>query len=390
MVPSLRSLSCLLVAGFLLTGCGVPVTQVASGFGFADIQTNVRPPLTEDGRVGILRGTRVDVSNGVTTTSVDLGPYGLSAFQFGKPVQIANSGDVVFGARSSPRGCAGDQHGVYRMNLAGGAPVPLWEACVTAGSSPALQPYLSLTPNGTLAFSMIRSGTGAILRGPVAGPLAELRTGTGEFFNTLDLAANDAGQVAMNMEYFDGIAGGLMRGVPVFSTPGQTKAATPFAIEKQSIGALNTVAINASGTMAVVLPANVTLSFGPTVQTFTAGVYRATPTLWNTPKNLTQVFARGTGYCRIGNVDINDVGTIVFEVAYEQSSCGIADTYDALIARAANGTTTVIAIRGEDKFGDHQFFDSIRLGEINNAGQISFLTTYSEPLVDPVKVWRAY
>jgi hypothetical protein len=101
------------------------------------------------------------------------------------------------------------------------------------------------------------------------------------------------------------------------------------------------------------------------------------------------VFAKGPGYCRIGNVDINDAGTIVFEVAFEQYSCGMSDTYDAVFSRSATGETSAIATRGDPKFGGHQFFDSVRLGEINNAGQVSFLTTYSEPLVDPVKVWRA-
>jgi hypothetical protein len=31
----------------------------------------------------------------------------------------------------------------------------------------------------------------------------------------------------------------------------------------------------------------------------------------------------------------------------------------------------------------------VLLGETNNAGQVSFRTTYSEPLVEPTKVWRA-
>jgi hypothetical protein len=400
MVSALRIQALWVLSALVLAGCGVPVTPVAEGF---DIHAAVRPPITEDGRVGVLRGrsstgafvgTRVEVSNGAKTSVVDLAPYGLQVAAFGKPLQISNDGDVVFGGRLSvaPTGCPGQQQGVYRMRLSGGAPTPLWEACVgggSGGSLPALQPYVSMSPNRTVAFSMINSSNGAILRGPVAGPMTTLRAGTGEFYNTHDLAVNDAGQVALNMEYLDGVAGGLMRGVPVFSTPGQVKAATPFAIEKQSVGALNKVAINSGGSIAVVIPVAVTLTFGATTQTFAPGIYRARATLWNTPKDLTLAFARGTA-CRIGNIDINDAGTIVFEITYSEYSCGIPDTYDALVSITAAGVSTVIAIRGEEKFGSHQYFDSVRLGEINNAGQVSFLTTYSEPLAFPVMVWRAY
>ena len=45
-----------------------------------------------------------------------------------------------------------------------------------------------------------------------------------EFFNTGGLDVDDNGRVSAQMEYFDGFAGGLMRGVLAFDTPEQAKA----------------------------------------------------------------------------------------------------------------------------------------------------------------------
>ncbi len=50
--------------------------------------------------------------------------------------------------------------------------------------------------------------------------------------------------------------------------------------------------------------------------------------------------------------------------------------------------SSAVVERGDPKLGDHRFFDNIVLGELNNHGDVSFSTTSSEPLVDPVKVWR--
>ena len=216
-----------------------------------------------------------------------------------------------------------------------------------------------------------------------------LRSGTGGFYNTQTLDVSDAGRVVVQMEYSDGFAGGLMRGLLLFDQPEQDKAVIDTAIEKLGVGTQPPVAINASGEVAFSLAGDVSFPIGTTVYNFPAGIYRATPTLFNTPKSLTLIADLGGKYCGFGAVDINDAGDVVFEARLDgELGCTSGTASDGLFV-GPDSEADAVVVRGDSGLGAHQFFDDIRLGELNDAGQVSFTTTYSEPLVDPIKVWRA-
>jgi hypothetical protein len=303
-------------------------------------------------------------------------------------VQVRSEGEIVLvAARPAAPGCTGSARGAYRLTTTGGPLGTLLEGCSGSGM-PQVGRYIAMSSGGTVAVSDIVSGVGAVHRGPVAGPLTALRTGTGEFYNTMGLDVNDAGRVTVQMEYFDGFAGGLMRGVLAFDTPGQAKADIDTAIEKLGIGMQPPHAINAAGTVVLSLPFDVSFPIGTTSYSYPAGVYTADPTQFNSPKDLTLVADLSGPYCRFGAVDIADDGTVVFEAELDDQP-GCTDTRWDGIFTGPDPDTDAVVVRGETGLGAHQDFDGVRLGEINAAGQVAFVTTSSEPMLPPVIVWRA-
>lgn len=375
----------------LAGGCNVPYTEITSGF---DILPTVRPALANDGTVVAAEAERLLVGNGDTLTPIDLAPFDLfiGPGLARRSVQVRSEGDLVFVAnRTGVADCLGAGRGAYRLTTAGGPLTVLREGC-PADPGPAVGQNIALSANGTVAVSDIRNGQGAIHRGPATGPLSILRSGTSEFYNVGNasgLDVNDLGRVAAQLEYFDGIAGGLMRGILLFETPEQPKAEIGTAIEKLGIGISPPVAINASGTVAFSLNSSVTIPIGGITYTYAAGVYVATPTLFDTPKSLVLVAGLTGPYCGFGTVDINDAGTVAFEARIDgELGCNDGSAYDGIFT-GADPTATAVVVRGDEALESHQFFDSVVLGEINASGQVSFITTYSEPLVPPIIVWRA-
>ena len=359
--------------------------EITSGF---DLDPGVRAALAEDGVVAAARPQQIVLGDGTASSTVDLVPHGLKIAPGGvrKALQIRSEGDVVFTANRTPAPCQSHARGAYRLHSGGGPLTTLHESCPEAGMG-AVGPEIALSPGGTVAFSAIVNGAGAIHRGPALGPVSVLRSGNGTFFNTGGVDVNDGGRVTAQMEYFDGFAGGLMRGVLAFDTPEQAKSAIDTAIEKLGIGTQPPHAINAGGTVVFSLGGDVVIPIDGMNYAFVAGVYLATPTLFNTPKSLTLVADRSGGYCRFGNVDINDYGMVVFEAALDGGPSCSSATADGLFT-GPDPMAVALVVRGEPGLGSHQFFDDIRLGQINGGGQVAFTTTYSEPLVEPVKVWR--
>jgi hypothetical protein len=369
----------------MTVGCGPEITELASGF---DIEFGVRPALSQDGTVVAAESAALLISDGSTLSTLDLSSEDLDLTASNrKAVQVRDAGDIVFVAARAGTSCVGSARGAYRIATAGGAVSTLRETCTTGTSEPRIGFELAMSPNGTVAVSDIQNGAGAIWRGPVAGPLTQLHAGSGELYNTGAIDVNDAGRTPVQMEYFDGFAGGLMRAVLVFDTLEQPKADLDTVIEKMGIGSQPPHAINASGTAVLSIGA-MTITIGGVPTSYVAGVYRATPTQFNTPKMLALVADLAGPYCRFGNVDINDDGDVAFEAALDAGTNCASASFDGLF-RGPDPVKDRIVVREDEKLGDHRYFDSIRLGELNNADQVSFLTSYSEPLVEPVKLWRA-
>lgn len=363
------------------------MVEITTGF---DLLALARPALAEDGTVVAARPAELVVGDGTTTSSIDLSLSDLTMTQVSgrKPMQVLATGELVFAANrtGTPMGCPLFR-GVYETSSSGGPITTAHETCPSDSPGPAVGSSVAMSANGTVAFADIRNGAGAIYRYDFGTAPSVLIPGTGEFFNWGGLDVNDAGQVPIQMEYFDGFAGGLMRAVLVFDTVDQDKEDTDTAVEKLGIGQQPQIAINDAGTVAFSLNSNMSFPIDGTVYMFDAGVYTATPTLFNTPKMLTQVANLSGDYCAFGAVDINDAGQVVFEAQVAGGlNCGGAG-YDGIYDGSDPSTDGIVEF-GDDRLGNHQFYDAVRLGELNDSGQISFITTYSEPLVAPVYVWR--
>lgn len=363
------------------------MVEIVSGF---DLLPLSRPALANDGTVVAATPSELIVGDGTGSIAIDLAASGLSvtAFNGAKRIQVRDEGELVFlaGRGGTMMGCPLFS-GVYETTSAGGAISTAHETCPSDSPGPSLGSSIGMSSNGTVAFSDIRNGAGAIYRYPVGFAPTVLHSGSGEFFNFGGLDVNDAGQVPIQMEYFDGFAGGLMRGVFVFDDVEQDKLDSDTAVEKLGIGNRPAVAINDGGTVVLATNSDMSFPIDGVMYDFDAGVYLATPTLFNTPKILVPVATMADGYCNFGAVDINDAGTVVFEAQLDQGFPCAGGSYDGLFS-GADPVADVVVERGDARLDSHQFFDSVHLGEINDSGQVSFATTYSEPLVPPFTIWR--
>jgi len=380
LVPTVAYLAPLLAS----TACDTyDLVELASGF---DLVPAARPALAENGTVVAARTDELLVTDGTTSSTVAID--GLQFLALGLTprhvVRVRDEGDIVFVAdRAGAPGCMSNARGAYHVTSSGGAVTPYFEGCIGAPDGHVVQ-QIGLSPGGIVAFSQIVNGHGALYRGPVDGAVSVLRTGNGTFYNTSGLDVNDAGRVIVQMEHSDGI---LRRGVLAFDTPEQELPTIFTAIEKLGIGVQPPIAINDTGTVALALNTDVSFTIGGVSYSYVAGVYRSTPTLFNTPKDLTLVADLSGAYCRFGSVQINDSDEVAFEAALDSGTNCATGAFDGIFTGSNAGNS--IAARGDEALGAHQFFDTIVLGELNDAGQVSFLTTYSEPLVDPIKLWRA-
>jgi len=405
-----------LVSSVLIATCMVDslsaavFDEVASGH---DISPELRAAIAENGDVVFIRGggaagSRIVVKSfGGGTSEIDFASHGLSLGQtahvsLGKALQIHDAGHVVFLAERIASGGRCPKRGVYSTDKTGLFLTTLHEACLYAAKENDQPPNVevAISSNGTVAFSAIRNGGGAIYRGPASGPVAVLREGTGGFYNTGSLDINDAGRVAVQMEYSDGYVGSLMRGVLLFDSLNQERDNLDVAIEKMGIGDSPKVSINNSGQVALSFDKQATVSYKSSdgsiaTHDIKAGVYIATPNPFNSalnnlPMNLVKIADTSGGYCDFGNVDINDSGRVVFEARLDSGRrCGANESagYDGVFT-GRDPVYQRVVIQGDGELGTHQYFDSVRLGELNNSGQITLVSTYSEPLIDLVKVWR--
>jgi len=377
-----------------LGGCSPVYVQVGSG---TNIMPVARPALAEDGSVIVAEPDRLQVSNGLGTSVIDLTALGLvlPAEAYAKRLtQIrrapgGSGGDVVFVAdRPQANGCATGQkaRGAYRIAPTGGTLTTLFEACMD-GLNAEVGHAIGMSPNGTVAFSQITNGHGALYRGPSTGPVTGLQSGAGSgVYNTGGVDIDDAGRAVVQTEYSDPNLGMLMRGILAFDTPGQAIASLDTAIEKLGIGSQPQPSINSSGVVAFSLNRAATVLVGGSWYTFAEGAYTAVPTLMNTPKSLTVIADLSGDYCRIGNVDINDAGTVVFEATLRSAGGACGSAFDGIFT-GPRATSQVVG-RGEPKLQSHQNFDDIVLGEINDKGQVSFTTECTAATAEPVKVWR--
>lgn len=305
-------------------------------------------------------------------------------------LQLTPGGEPVFVAT---RSASPPLRGVYRFDALTAAVTPLLEADPAWSfgdpGGPPPQARLAMSANGTLAFSTLVSGNGGIYRSGVAGPPELLRAGSGVYYNNQSFAVNDSGAVVVQMEYGDPNAG-LARGLLVFDTPGDTLATIDTAGERASVGWQPRVAMNNAGQVAFSIGSSTTIQyFTPplpgggapsSTQTIPPGVHLATPTAFGLPFTFTTIAVPADGYSSFGELSVNDDGTVAFAAGLPDGNSGVffgADPIDDAVA--VTGADIEIG-------GEVQFFSVVRLGALNNAGQLAIQT--SDFRTTDQKVWR--
>lgn len=364
--------------------------QIAREFsgGLHWLNADVAPALADDGTVvfaggsvpAAYQGQLLFSGNGGALSSRDPASYDLSNV---KSPRVNALGQIVFVADRDDGGTM--QRGVYATSTTGSGFATVYEGVYAGYPSDYVSSNVALSPNGTVALATIVNGSGAIYRGPVAGPLTQLRTGSGIFYNVRDLDVNNAGSVAVQMEYTDPTAG-LSRGILLFDSPGQTLWDLDTAVERLSVGTQPMPSINASGQVAFALNGPVTLQFfdppgvfSPTPAetiTLAAGVYVSTPTPWGEPTEVVQLANTSGAYASFGKVEINDSGLVAFVANLDGGGYGIFTGPDPVAHK-------VVAIG--DIVGP-ALFSWLKMGELNNAGELSMLT--SDWYSTDRQVWR--
>jgi hypothetical protein len=266
------------------------------------------------------------------------------------------------------------------------------DAFITNGSGPTpAQRRLEMSTDGsTLVFSSLVNGKGGIYRSSFTGPPTLAQPGSGTFFNNVGLGvAGPSGAVAAEMEYGDPYRG-LTRGALVFPAPALTVAEVQSTIERGGIGLTIELALNSSGQMAFAINSDVTVPYfsvptGGGVETSTitlrAGVYVATPTPFGTPFTFRTVALATDGYLSFGKVAINDAGQVVFAAYDGRGRSGVF--------YGSNPVAHAVAVTDEHLVlaGELHRFSLVRLGGLNNAGQVAFVTADFGSA--DMHVWRA-
>lgn len=189
------------------------------------------------------------------------------------------------------------------------------------------------------------------------------------------------------MEYTDPTMG-LGRGILLFTEPEQALTDIETAIEKLGVGFDgHNFAVNRAGVVVFSTNFSHTLRFydpphewSPTPSetiVLTPGVYKAEPSPFGEPSVLTKIADAKGAYKTFGRVSINDAGVVVFEASLDEP-------YMFGIYRGPDPVADKIVQQGD--VVDGALFSWIRMGEINNAGQLTFLT--SDYYSTDRQVWR--
>jgi hypothetical protein len=247
------------------------------------------------------------------------------------------------------------------------------------GSLISARPF-ALAASGTLAFSSIRDGRGALYRGDAGGDLERVLTGSGELVNPAQLDVNAAGTVALQMEHTQC---GPQRGILLLDEPNPPLPTIDQAIAGLSVGLSPEVALNDAGVIAFALPgtaATVQLLRCPEGEPperfeLTTGVYTALRTPLGERPELTLVAGNGGAFASFGEVDIDGAGRVVFEAELTAGGRGIF--------RGPDVARDKIVAEGDELGGE--LVTEVQLGELNDACQLSFATVSASGR----RVWRA-
>lgn len=218
---------------------------------------------------------------------------------------------------------------------------------------------VALAPNGTIAFSTHAGSRGALHRArPYLAP--DHWSVSLDFANTRSLDVNDAGDLAVDLEYVDPRVG-LRHGIFIIDRASQRLVKSDSAIDALPTEQPVTVSLNESGQLAYVLDRESRLP----ENWFTPGLYLAEPTRWGAVKDANRLYGVNSQFRSFGKVQLDDDShRVVFEADLSDGRRGIFADGQPLVV-----TGDVI---------DGVTVTSVSLGDLNPNGQVAFMTLSSD------------
>lgn len=362
--------------------------EFVGGLGFLD--ASVPPDLSNNGAVvfaGDEVGTGADkifVATGDGLVAIDL-----AGFSNLEHVEIDNLGDVAWTADRTIAGVV--YRGVYRSKLDPRAPGVYPRTALYQGRlnpyNPLIPParrHIALTSHGEIVYSSITNGDGGLFKGPIEGA-QPLFQDSGVYYNNIEVDLNEAGEVAIQLEYSDPILN-LSRGIFVFDAPLQMREETRTAVEKLNVGEQYAPDLNNAGQIAFVVDNSPTMTFydppddddGAIVAQvqLSPGIWLATPTPFGHPPSLTKLVGTSTGFASFGRVLLDDFGRIVFSASKAGGGSGLYDGPDPVANKLVEVGDIV----------DGRLFSFLSLGKGNDQGQFTLIT--SDFYTTDRQVWR--
>ncbi len=362
-------------------------TEFADGVPW--LKPGIPIPISEDGKVVFPTqslGTFDDqlhsyVAGTLTPISLTAGGHAMV-----NSIALNSDGNVAFVANRSPEPGT-NYRGVYKTTAAGAPITTYHEDLQEFGSPGPAARFVAMSDNGTTAFSTIVSGVGEIYRGDISASPSLLRNGSGAFYNTQRIDVNDAGTTAVQIEYSSPVGGAdggsLARAILAIDVPDSSPAPdvkqTRSVVEQTSVGVQPMPSINSSGQIAFALNTTISMKFydppnvanpATLVETITLapGVYVSEPVgLGLLPRSYTQIADALGDFNTFGRVVINDAGQVIFEASLDGGT-------NAGIFAGGDPVADEILLQG-DSLGVGPAISIIQLGDLNNAGQFTFLTS---------------
>ncbi len=345
---------------------------------------NMRPGISEEGDVVAASRDTFFVGNGSDPSVIEI-DLSSESYRFGdanlsQSIHIRNGREIVFLASKDDPSCS-DFAGVYRRLVSSPLITPLLEGCRGGSFTDSPRYSIAMSSNGTVVAPSV---FGLILVGPSTGPLNNPLGGTRIRYSTVGrVAVNDSGQIALQSET------GTGRRIIFFDDSTDLTDFTVIAMF--SIANNPIIAVNNSGAIIFSINDSFTSIIEGVETNFQPGVYLSELTASATERSLTAIADNTGDFCYFGAVTINDSGHYAFSAQLRSgitSRCSSDSGMDGVF-NGGNPIDDIIIANGDIDLESHQFFDSVTLGYLNNRDELSFLTTYSEPLVSPTFVWKA-
>ena len=383
--PYTKIIPLLLLLSFQCHSAGF-LTKITESF---EILEGVRPGLSDEGDVLAATTNQLLIGRGASISLIDLSSEDLEVVEGSttprKSIHIRQGREMVFLANTEDTSCFNNlARGIFRLSSPSTSIVNLSYGCIDPHTPDTPTHHIDLSVSGRVALSTLRNSFGTLKIVSATDPIENLIDCPCSFSNVGEVAINDSGQYAAQMEF-----GTSNRGIYFFDNPVNRR--DYLVVAEFSIGGQPQIDINNSGTVIFSINESFTAQIDGVETRFRPGVYLAEATPISADRQIRMVADNSGDFCFFGSVTINNQGNLAFTAQVRDSLLSACDSTSSMdgVFYGSDPVAHQVVRRGDANLESHQFFDDVTLGYLNNSGQLSLMTSYSEPLVAPLFVWRA-